>query len=183
MLVSTTSNKEAFEMKITAPRRALLAIAACALIGASIGMAGAGAATSSKSKSASTTTRNANRPPGWMRGGPPVHAEEVRLNKAGDKFITVTEDSGTVKSISGNDVTITEAANGVTYKDVTITIPDGATVMRNGQTAQLSDLKAGDHVHVEQSSDGTNVFAGDDSFRPDGPHGAGGPPPPGAPPA
>jgi hypothetical protein len=171
-------------MRITTPRRALLAIAACALIGASIGMAGAGAATSGKGNSSTTTsTRNADRPPGGMRGGPPVHAEAGRLDKAGDKFITVTEDSGTVKSVSGNDVTITEGANGVTYKDVTITIPDGATIMRNGQTAQLSDLKANDHVHVEQSSDGTNVFAGDASFRPAGPHGPGGPPPPGAPPA
>src|SRR3954452_25274232 len=124
-------------MRITTPRRALAAIAACALIGASIGMAGAGAATTSKSSSSQSTTRSANRAD-RMRGGPPVHAEVVRLNQAGDKFITVTEDSGTVKSVSGNDLTITEAANGVTYKDVTITIPDGATVMRNGQTAQLS---------------------------------------------
>src|SRR5436189_4656309 len=146
MLVSTTSNKEAFEMKITAPRRALLAIAACALIGASIGMAGAGAATSSKSKSASTTTRNANRPPGGMRGGPPVHAEEVRLNKAGDKFITVTEDSGTVKSISGNDVTITEGVGNVTYKDVTVTVPSDARSEERRVGKQLSDRKAGDHV-------------------------------------
>src|SRR5436190_17072519 len=149
MLVSTTSNKEAFEMKITAPRRALLAIAACALIGASIGMAGAGAATSSKSKSASTTTRNANRPPGWMRGGPPVHAEEVRLNKAGDKFITVTEDSGTVKSISGNDVTITEGVGNVTYKDRSEERRVGTAVRANGQTDQLSDLKAGDQEQAE----------------------------------
>src|SRR4051812_44386335 len=108
MLVSTTSNKEAFEMKITTPRRALLAIAACALIGASIGMAGAGAATSRKSRPPTTPPRNPTPPPGGWRGAPPVHAEAVRLNKAGDKFITVIEDSGTLKSISGNDVTITE---------------------------------------------------------------------------
>src|SRR3954451_17368429 len=135
-------------MSITTPRRAMAAIAACALIRASIGLARAGAATSSKSKSSSSqsTTRSANRAD-RMRGGPPVHAEAVRLNQAGDKFITVTEDSGTVKSVSGNDLTITEAANGVTYKDVTISIPDGATIERNGETAQLSDLKAGAHVH------------------------------------
>lgn len=173
-------------MRLTTPKRALAAIAACALLGAGIGITGAGAATSAKSNARSSQNSNANRPPDGRRGGPPVHAEAVRLNAAGDKFITVTEDSGVVKSVSGDDVTITEGTKTVTYKDVTISIPDGATIKRNGETAQLSDLKAGDHVHVEQSSDGTNVFAGDDSFRmggPDrGPGGHGGPPP-GPPPA
>ena len=168
-------------MKFHTSRRALAVLAVCGLIGASAGMAGAGAATSSKSNT-SSTQRNANRPgDGMRRGGPPVHAEVVRLNKAGDAFITVTEDSGIVKSVSGNDLTITEGTKTVTYKDVTISIPDGATIKRNGETAQLSDLKEGDHVHVSQSSDGTVVMAGDDSFRPDrGGHGG---PPPGPPPA
>src|SRR3954466_10299208 len=98
MLVSTTSNKEAFEMRITTPRRALAAIAACALVGASIGMAGAGAGTRSKRRRTTAppppTPAPAAGPGGGRPGPPPVHAEEVRLDKAGDKFITVTEDSG-----------------------------------------------------------------------------------------
>ena len=169
-------------MRFTTPKRALAAIAACALLGAGLGIAGAGAATSTtKARSSQSTTTNANRPPDAMRRGMEVHAEEVVLNKAGDKFITETEDNGIVKSVSGSDLTITEGTKTVTYKDVTISIADGATIMRNGKTAQLSDLKAGDHVHVSQSSDGTTVLAGDDSFRP--PHGGPGGPPPGAPPA
>src|SRR3954447_13992231 len=169
-------------MRLSTPKRALAAIAACALLGAGVGIAGAGAASTHRTTNSSQTTRNANRPPDGMRGGPAVHEQEIRLNKAGTDFITATEDNGTVKSVSGSDLTITEAANGVTYKDVTITIPDGATIMRNGSTAQLSDLKSGDHVHVSQSSDGTVVLAGDDSFRPDGPGGHRGPPPGGPPP-
>ena len=112
------------------------------------------------------------------------HAEEVVLNKAGTAFITETEDSGTVTSVSGDQLGVKEAASNVTYKTVTLTIPADATVYRNGSKAALSDLKSGDHVHVSSSSDGTTVFAGDGSFRPgpDGPHGHGGPPP-GAPPA
>jgi hypothetical protein len=172
-------------MRFTTPKRALAAIAACALLGAGVGIAGAGAATSTtKARSSQSTTTNANRPPDGMRHGMSVHSEEVVLDKAGDKFITETEDNGVVKSVSGNDLTITEGTKTVTYKDVTITIADGATIMRNGKTAQLSDLQAGDHVHATQSSDGTVVLAGDDSFRPPhgGPGGPGGPPP-GAPPA
>jgi hypothetical protein len=144
-------------------------------------------------KTAKTKTarakRAATRGPGrgFGHGGPghgPVHAEEVVLDKAGTAFITETEDSGKVKSTSGSDVTITEGTGTVTYKDVTVTIPDGATIMRNGKTAAVADLKAGDFIHVSRSSDGAFVFAADSSFRPpmgggdrDGDHRGFGPPP------
>ena len=151
----------------------------CASIGAGAGIAGSSAATKSSKSSSSAHARTARGPAG-LRGGPPVHAEAVVLNKAGTDFITVTEDNGTVKSVSGDQLTITENArkqdgSSVTYKDTTLTIPDGATIRRNGETASLSDLKAGDHVHVARSSDGTFVDAFDSSHRP--PHGPGGPPP------
>jgi len=71
----------------------------------------------------------------------------------------------------------------VNYKDVTVTIPSGAKISRDWSTAQLSDLKAGDFVHVDSSSDGTFVFAVDPGARP--PHAFGRPygePPPGGPP-
>jgi hypothetical protein len=99
-------------------------------------------------------------------GGPPVHAEAVVLNKAGDGFVTLTTDSGKVKSVSGSDLTLTEGVGDVTYKDVTLTIPSGATVRRNFADAQLGDLKAGDFVHVASSSEGTEVFAVDPAARP-----------------
>jgi hypothetical protein len=167
--------------------RPVAVVAICAMAGAAAGIAGSAASTGKQGKSARSTQR-ADRPdrPGF--GGPPVHAELVALNKAGDKFITVTIDQGKVKSVSGNDLTITEGTEKLTYKDVTLTIPSDATIMRNGKTAKLSDFKSGDRVHVGSSSDGTFVGGGDRDFGPrfgrghgHGPHGPGGPRRPGAP--
>lgn len=172
----------------------------CALAGAGAGIAGSTAATSNGT--AKKSTRAAGTASQWRehhelggRGaehgfgrGPAVHEESVVLDKTGKKFITVTSDNGTLKSVSGSDLTITEGTKDVTYKDVTVTVPADATVTRNGKTAKVGDLKAGDHVGVSSSSDGTVVWAADDSFRPQGPgrhggpgFGPGGPPPAGAP--
>lgn len=169
--------------------------ALCAAVGAAGGIAGTTAATSKHKKHGSRQSTTARPAPGRPFGdhhgfgGPPVHVEAVVLDKAGTNWITMTEDNGTVKSVSGSDVTITEGTDAVPYKDVTVTIPDGATIVRNGATAAVGDLKAGDHIHVGSSSDGTFVFAADDSWRPQGPPGGhdgdhhgppgGGPPPDG----
>jgi hypothetical protein len=102
--------------------------------------------------------------PGTL-GGPPVHSEMVVPNKAGDGFITVTGDDGKVNSVSGNQLTITEGTEKATYKTVTLDIPSDATVVRDGDKAQLSDLQPGDQVHVSQSSQGTWVFATDATFQ------------------
>jgi hypothetical protein len=170
-------------MRSTRMARVAVVGALCALVGAGAGIAGSSAAT--KSSSTSAHARKADAPAGLRRGGPPVHAEAVVLNKAGTGFVTVTEENGTVRSVSGDQVTITESArkqdgSSVTYKDTTVTVPSDAKIRRNGETASLSDLKAGDHIHVASSSDGTFVDAFDSSHRP--PRGGpGGPPPPGAP--
>jgi hypothetical protein len=160
--------------------------ALCAVVGAGAGIAGSSAATSSKSKSAQAS--NERRPGGPFRfaGGPPVHSEAVVPNKAGDAFITVTTDTGKVKSVSGDQLTITEGTKTLTYKDVTLTIPSDATIYRNGSKASLSDLQEGDHVMVSKSSDGTFVGAFDSQHRPPHPGGPGGrhgDGPPGPPPA
>ena len=86
------------------------------------------------------------------------------------RFITVTTDSGKIKSIDAGAGTIevTEEANSVTYKTVTLTIPSGATVTLDGKSSSLEGLAAGDHVIVSSSSEGTNVFAADSSFHPAG---------------
>jgi hypothetical protein len=129
-------------------------------------------------------------------GGPPVHSEMVVPNKAGDGFITVTGDDGKVNSVSGSQLTITEGTEKATYKTVTLDIPSDATVVRDGDKAQLSDLQAGDQVHVSQSPDGSFVFATDSAFQqkmqrqfrqhfknlPKPPSGLPGGPPPGLPP-
>lgn len=179
-------------MSMSFKLRAGLAVAACAAVGAAGGIVGSAAApskTKAKSSSSARAAADANGGPrpGLRHGGPggpghAVHAEEIVLDKAGDAYITQTEDQGIVKTVSGNDVTITEGTDTVPYKDVTVTLPSGATIMRNGAKAAAGDLKAGDHIHVEQSADGAFVFAGDASFRPPGgPRDHDGPPP--APPA
>src|SRR3954454_10599430 len=145
--------------------------AVCAAVGAAGGIAGTNAATSNHHKSHATTRSGARSGPGRgfghrFEGGPPVHVEAIVLDKAGNNWITETSDNGKVKSVSGNDVTITEGTTAVPYKDVTVTIPDGAAVIRNGAKAAVGDLKAGDMIHVSSSSDGTSAFAADPSWRP-----------------
>jgi hypothetical protein len=177
-------------MKLTTRSRAGLAVAACVVLGAAGGIVGSAAAPSKNSAKKSSTTQtggwrnHGGPPPGGGPGGPVVHSDEVVLNKAGTAYITATDDNGTVKSISGNDVTITEGVGKVAYKDVTVTLPGSATVDRNGTKAKVTDLKAGDRIHVSQSSDGTFVFASDASWKPSGRadgHGPGGPDGPGGP--
>ena len=168
-----------------------LVAGACVLVGAAGGIAGSAAAPSQNTQ---TTTngkhergfhRDGHR--GFMGGGPAVHGELVVPNQAGNGFETVTLDNGTVKSVNGDQLTITEGTKSATYKDATLTIPSGAKVQRNFADAQLSDLKAGDRVHVSSSPEQTVVFAVDANHQGPppgarGPHGPGGPPPYGAPP-
>jgi hypothetical protein len=170
-----------------------IVIVVCALVGALAGIAGSAAAPSKSSKkSAARTFRLGPRhegfrgPGGPGPGGPAVHAEAVVPNKAGDGFITVTSDAGKITSISGNDVTIDESVGTLHYKDATVTIPSGATVIRNHAKASVSDLKQGDFIRVVSSSEGTFVMAEDAAFQKQerqrfgGPGGYGhpGPPPP-----
>src|SRR3954447_6200009 len=155
-------------------RTALLG-ALCVVAGTSAGIAGSSAATSGKSSGNATKSTNRPAPPGGpfrMGGGRPVHSESVVPNKAGDGFITVTTDAGTVKSVSGDQLTITEGTKTLTYKDVTVTVPSDATVDRNGAKAAPGDLEAGDHVIVSRSSERTVVGAFDSQHQP--PHPAGG---------
>ena len=154
---------------------------ACAAVGTVAGIAGSAAApspsTSNKSDGpqygfvvAGQATGGA--PKGVVAfkegvGGPPVHGTEVVPNKASDGFDTVTHDSGTVTSVSGDRITLTEGTDKATYATPTLTIPANATVQRNFQTAKLSDIQAGDHVDVSSSSGGTtDVFAVDSQHWP-----------------
>ena len=180
----------------------LVAVSAiCVVAGAAWGIAGSAAAPSKSKKADKAQTNGKGGGPGhgfgpMGAGGPPIHAEAVVPNQAGTGFDTVTTDSGKFKSLSGNQLTITEGTDTTVYKDVTITIPDGSKVYRNHNAAQLSDLKDGDRVHVIQAPSGTFVAAEDaatqqserDHWGRGGPggdrHGPGGPgrPGPGGPP-
>jgi hypothetical protein len=158
--------------------RAGATLGVCALLGAGAGIAGSAAAPSTSKKA--TAAKRGIRPPG--PGGPAVHSESVVLNRAGTAFVNVTFDRGTVKSVSGDQLTITESERNVTYKDVTITIPSNATIKRNGATATLADLKVGDRAHVIQSPEGVTVIANDAAHERSMRRGRRGPPPGGPPP-
>jgi hypothetical protein len=97
--------------------------------------------------------------------GPPVH-EDLVVPSSGGGFESVTIDSGIVRSLSGDSLTITEGYAGKTYKTVTLTIPSGAAVDRNFAAAKLSDLRAGDRVSVARTPQGTHVTAYDASHAP-----------------
>jgi hypothetical protein len=175
--------------------------AACAAGGAIAGITGAAASPSTHSSTSKSKAPAVGRfwghfgpRAGAIGFGPAVHETAVVLNKAGTGFITATVDSGTVQSVSGDQLTIKEGVGKVTYKTVTLTIPSGASVYRNFASSSLSALRSGDHVRVAQSSEGTNVIAIADSYVPPfhrpgqfrrgwaGPAGVPGPPP-AAPPA
>jgi len=142
-------------------------------------------ATTRKSARSGATPGEGGAPPGGGGPGGPggpgaVHAESVVLNKAGTAYITVTTDSGTVKSVDSgsSQLTIVEGVKSVTYKTVTLTIPSEAKVTLDGKSSSLADLAEGDHVTVSSSSEGTAVFATDSSFHPEGgPQVHPGPPP------
>jgi len=143
--------------------KTVVAVAACAVLGATAGIAGSAAAPSSQQSS----TANSKTPAahsghadrfGRDRG---VHSQSVVLNTAGTAFQTATRDEGTLKSLHGSNLTITEGTNNVTYKDATLTVSSDAKVLRNFKSAKLSELAAGDRVDVEQSPEGTFVRATD----------------------
>lgn len=155
----------------------------CAVIGAVAGIAGTSAAPSKPAASpvpAPFVLKRLRRlygdavpVPGFGRGllgllgaGGPVHAELVVPSSDGKTFQTVTIDDGTVQSVSGDQLTITEGTKTATYKTLTLTIPAGATVSRDQQSAQLSALQAGDTVTVVQGPSSTRVSAFSAGFAP-----------------
>jgi hypothetical protein len=167
--------------------RTIAAILACAVVGAVAGIAVSAAAPSAK-KSA-TPGKGFFGPHGFGGGfpgggfpgriggpglglagiaGAPVHADAVVPNGSGG-FVTVTLDQGTVQSVSGNDLTITEGTDKAVYKTVTITVPGGATIVRNGSPSALSGLQKNDKAVVLQAPSGTHVFAFTPGQRPFGP--------------
>jgi hypothetical protein len=144
--------------------------ALCAIVGAAAGIAG-----SSASSSPAPHPRLGLGGPGFFFkhgplaglfgplagvSGPPVHVEAV-VPKQGGGFETVTMDRGSFSSLSGSQLAIREGTKAATYKTVSVSIPSGATVRRNGASAQLSDLKPGDEVTVVQSPSSTVVIAND----------------------
>src|SRR6202034_611438 len=86
-----------------------------------------------------------------------VSGDVVVHTKTG--FATVSFERGTVASVSGQQLTITEGTAKASYKTVTLTIPVNARVRDDRQKATLSDVKAGQRVLVLTGPKQTAVIA------------------------
>jgi len=86
-----------------------------------------------------------------------VHADAVVWTRHG--FVTVTFDRGTVDSVSGQQLTITEGLKNAAYKQVALTIPTTARIRDNRAPATLSQLTQGQRVIVIQAPSHTFVIA------------------------
>src|SRR3954451_12149871 len=88
-----------------------------------------------------------------------VHADAVVPTRDGT-FAHVVFDRGTVKDVSGQDITLTEGTRTATYKDETITVPSDAKVRVFGvDNATLADVKPGMRAAVVQGPQKTFVLA------------------------
>jgi hypothetical protein len=92
-----------------------------------------------------------------MLAGRAVHGDLVVATRKG--FVNVTFDRGSVASVNGQQLTITEGTRKMTYKSVTVTVPNGARIRDNGQQATMSSLKQGQRVVVVQAPAHTFVIA------------------------
>ena len=138
----------------------LLSIGAvCAVAGAgasAIATAGA-AGTPAATTSASTSSPAAHPLARRALERRAVQGSVVVATKSG--FATVTFNRGFVQSVNGQQLTIREGTKKATYKTVTLTIPAGAKVRDDGQTASLSQLSQGQRVGVLQGPRQTWVTA------------------------
>jgi hypothetical protein len=142
--------------------RLLLVAVCCAALGAGASaIATAGASTStSAAHAAATQAKHAKHA---KRGGlrrlalRAVHGSAVVHTRQG--FVTVTYDRGTVDSVNGQQLTITEGTAKASYQTVTLTIPTTARVRDDRQKASLSAVKAGQRVIVVQAPKRTLVSA------------------------
>jgi hypothetical protein len=134
----------------------LLVAASCAALGAGASaIATAGAATNHPAHGAKSHT--ARHRPARRLAARAVHGDLIVPTKTG--FVAVTFDRGTVKSVSGQQLTLTEGTKQATYKTVTLTIPTTARVRDNRQKATLADVKTGQRATVVKTPKATLVIA------------------------
>ncbi len=117
------------------------------------GGAGAGAAVSASATQPAGPARITLRRPAART----VAGDLTVETKAG--FVAVTFERGFVRSVSGQQLTLSEGTRKATYKTVTVTIPTTARVLDNGSTATLAKLTSGQHVLVFKGPNPTVVRA------------------------
>lgn len=145
----------------TRPRMIALG-AVCAAAGAGAGsIAVAGASTAhrtSSSKRSAHHARIAKDHRGLVRlARRTVHADLVVHTKSG--FQTVTINRGTLDSVSGDTLTMTDGTRTAKDQQVTVTIPSSARVRNDRKASSLSSLTAGERVMVVQLPKRTVVVA------------------------
>ncbi len=74
-------------------------------------------------------------------------------------FANVSFERGRVDTVSGRQLTITEGTRRASYKTVTVTIPAGAIVRDDHQTAALASVKPGQRVLILNAPRRTFVIA------------------------
>jgi hypothetical protein len=135
--------------------RLLVLAASCTAIGAgasAVASAGAASGSSAATAHAAHVGRTWR---GVLRRA--VHGDVIVATKSG--FATVTFDRGLLRSVSGQQLTLSEGTKKATYKTVTLTLPSSARVRDNGKAASLSDLTSGQRVLVVQGPRRTLVIA------------------------
>jgi hypothetical protein len=129
--------------------------AACVAIGAG---ASAIATAGASGPSTATAARHAVRGRSGLRRTlkRAAHGDLQVATKTG--FVTVSFDRGVVKSVSGQQLTLTEGRKSTT-KTVTLTIPASARVRVNRHKSTLANVTAGQHAVVLQAPKRTIVIA------------------------
>jgi hypothetical protein len=135
----------------------VVVVACCALVGA-----GAGVITSAGAASSSTATTTTGHGVHWRLGARrllarSVHGDLLVASKSG--LVSVTFDRGVVRSVNGQQLTLTEGAKTSTPKTVTLTIPANAEVRDNGHPATLGEVGSGQRAIVVQAPKQTYVIA------------------------
>ncbi len=136
-------------------RIAVVALSCVALGAGASAIASAGAASARGAHAHGA--HHGRRGPGMRWAHRAVHAQLVVPTKHG--FVNVTIDRGTVDSVSGNQLTLTEGTRKQTYKTITLAIPSAATVRDGKRNASLASLRKGQRVIVVQAPARTFVIA------------------------
>jgi hypothetical protein len=144
-------------------RRALALATTCVAVGVGIGaITSAGASTTKAASSSKVAHTAAAARHGRLRHRGRLLRRAVQgdvIVRTASGFGTVSFQRGTVTSVSGAQLTLTEGTRKASYKSVTVTVPAQAVVRDNRTRATLSSLTAGQRVLVINAPKRTFVLA------------------------
>jgi hypothetical protein len=148
---------------ITRHRRALALAITCVAVGVGIGaITSAGATTTTAASSAKAGSAQVRARHGRLRRDRRLLRRAVQgdvVVHTASGFGTVSFQRGTVTSVSGAQLTLTEGTRKASYRSVTVTIPASAVVRDDGKRASLSSVTAGQRVLVMHAPRRTFVVA------------------------